>query len=260
MHMAQYFSFIAARMPHLELLHVDVIRHQDLDISLLSSALKPFVSKLTSLKSIRFPPFVNAFFILSVTSTLPHITTILVEDSPSYPVHTPSLPSGLPCTLPSHLGTLHVSMTFGDAMRLFHTDLPHLLDILLDSGQCEAPPTVHRLTTVISQSCCNVPPLFSCSAMEEFTIEHAFPLLLQTFLTRCPALKVLYLNSSHFSPLPPGIDLPLPEWKTLATDAYPFAQLNRLSVGTHNEARLLGYILPPGCTIIPVPMRTTCVT
>ncbi|KAK0466236.1 uncharacterized protein EV420DRAFT_817267 [Desarmillaria tabescens] len=322
-HMVQYFSFIAARLPCLEYLHIDTMRHRDPNISQLGSALELLVSKLTSLKTIRFPPFVNTFSILSATSTLPHITTIFVEDSSSYPVHTPLLPSGLPCTLPSQLGTLHVSMAFKDATRLFHTDLPNLLDIFLQSGQCEAPPTVHRLTKVISQSCHNVrelqlnsqgasqgftgnipdciaiadiAPLFSCSAMEEFTIEHAFPLLLsnpdiQTLLTKWPALKVLNLNSCPLSLPPREINLPLPEWKTLATfawygsnlrtlglymnglvdipnnkDAYPFARLDQLYVGTseirgtHNEARFLSYILPSGCTIIPTPVGATYVT
>ncbi|PBK76530.1 hypothetical protein ARMSODRAFT_1011772 [Armillaria solidipes] len=309
-HTAQCFGFIAARMSRLEYLHIASIRYRDPHISLLGSALEPVVSKLTSLKSITFPPFTNTFSIIAEMSTLPHITTIVVEDR-SYSAHIPSFPPGLSCSLPSRLGTLRAFTTFGDATRLFNTDLPHLSDILLESGQSEAPSTVHRLARLISHCCRNIrelqltspetpqeftgsfdcitiadiAPLFSCSAMEVLIIEHAFPLLLpdsdiRTLLIRWPALKVLNLNSTPLSFTREVSNLPLPEWKTLATfarygtnlvelglymnglvdvpdnkDAYPFAQLASLIVGaseirgSHDEARLLSYILPSGCTI-----------
>ncbi|KAK0217583.1 hypothetical protein EDD85DRAFT_362707 [Armillaria nabsnona] len=316
-HTAQCFGFIAARMPRLEHLHIDSIIYRDPDIiSLLGLALEPVVSKLTSLKSISFPPFTNTFSIMAEMSTLPHITSIIVENE-SFSLHIPSFPPGLSCSLPSRLGILHTSTTFGDATRLFNTDLPHLSDILLESGQSEVPSTMHRLARLISQCCRNlrelqlvsrqttqgftgssrdcitiadIAPLFSCSAMEALTIVHAFPLLLpdsdiRTLLTRWPALKILNLNSSPSSFSRGDNNLPLPEWKTLTTfarygtslaelglymnglvdvpdnkDAYPFAQLDSLIVGTseirgsHDEARLLSYILPSGCEIIADPM------
>ncbi|KAK0433957.1 hypothetical protein EV421DRAFT_1360492 [Armillaria borealis] len=311
-HTAQCFGFIAARMPRLEYLHIDSIMYRDPDISLLGLALEPVVSKLTSLKSISFPLFTNTFSIIAEMSTLPHITSIIIEND-SFSLHIPSFPPGLSCSLPSRLGTLYTSTTFGDATRLFNTDLPHLSDIHLESGQSEVPSTVHHLARLISHCCrdlrelqlvsrqttqeftgssfdcitiADIAPLFSCSAMEALTIVHAFPLLLpdsdiRTLLTRWPALKVLNLNSSPSSFSRGGNNLPLPEWKTLTTfarygtnlvelglymnglvdvpdhkDAYPFAQLDLLIVGTsdirgsHDEARLLSYILPSGCTII----------
>lgn len=149
-HTAQYFGFIVARMPHLEYLrvHIDAVGAHDSGSLQLGSALERFVWKLTSLKSISFPPFSNTFAIITATSTLPHITTILVKDR-LYPMHTPSFPPGLPCTLPSCLVAFHASMTFGDATSLFNTDLPHLSCISVESGQSETPPTLHRLARLV---------------------------------------------------------------------------------------------------------------
>ncbi|KAK0233887.1 hypothetical protein IW262DRAFT_119008 [Armillaria fumosa] len=131
-HTAQCFGFIAARMPRLEHLHIDTMMFRDPQISLLGLALEPVVSKLTSLKSISFPPFSNTFSLMAQMSTLPHITSIIVENDP-FALHMPFFPPGLLCGLPSRLGTLHTSTAFGDAERLFNTDLPHLSDIHLES-------------------------------------------------------------------------------------------------------------------------------
>ncbi len=313
---AQCFGFVAARMPRLVNLHIDSIVYNSPDISLLGLALEPVVSKLTSLKSISFPPFTNTFSIIAEMSTLPNITTILVKNR-SWSVRIPSFPPGLSCSLPSHLGTLHAPMTFGDATRLFNTNLPHLSDIHLQSGQSEVPSTVHRLTSLISHCCRNlrklrltssealeefagspldcitiadIAPLFSCSAIEALIITHAFPLLLpdseiRTLLIRWPTLRFLNLNCSPLSFTRGDSNIPLPEWKSLATfarygtnlvelglymnglvdvpdikDAYPFAQLDSLIFGTseirgsHDEARLLSYILPSGCRILAEPL------
>ncbi|KAK0481455.1 hypothetical protein IW261DRAFT_1470769 [Armillaria novae-zelandiae] len=268
----RYFDFIAARMPHLEHFHFSM--DSQVDTSQFSRALELLIPKLTSLKSIYFPPFINAFPIISAASALSHLTDIRIWSF----------------------------FWNRDATRLFHTALHHLSEIEILSEYDEGPLTVSHLAVAISQCCCNLrklflssagtaargnrTPLFTCSAMRQFTIEHAYPLSIhdsdiQTLLTRWPALEHLTLNKSPTSLLARGLSVPLPEWSTLVLfarygkhlsslylymngianildvgNSCPFTQLEVFGVGnsptldTPAEARFLSYILPPGCRIV----------
>ncbi|PBK76531.1 hypothetical protein ARMSODRAFT_1078649 [Armillaria solidipes] len=311
----RYFDFIVARMPHLEHLYISGMNTED--TSQFSRALELLVPRLTDLKYIQFPAFNNTFPIISATSSLSRITNIRIDDGPS---SMPLLPSAPPCILPPRLEILHITMAFRDAARLFHTALPYLSDITLVSRQAEVPLTVSHLTGAISQSCRNlrklhlesaetrqggpagqvvvgvaddcvtiadIAPLFSCSAMKRFSIQHAYPLPLhdsdiRTLLTKWPALEILELNSFPSSSLAQGVSVPLPNWSTLALfarygrhlfslglymngggnvpnvgNSYPFrAQLEVFRMGgsltnrgASSQARFLSYILPPGCTL-----------
>ncbi len=307
----RYFDFIAARMPHLEHFYFSM-DSQVADTLQFSRALELLIPKLTNVKSIQFPPFSNTFLIISAASALSHLTDIRTADFYGFSSMS-LLPSGPPCILPSRLEILHVVVAFRDAMRLFHTALPYLSEIQIISGYAEVPLTVSHLATAISQYCSNlcklylssartqqgvtgiaddcvtiadIAPLFSCSAMREFTIQHAYPLPLhdsdiQTLLTRWPALEHLKLNNSPASSLSQGVSVPLPEWSTLALfarygghlsslglymngvtnipdirNSCPFTHLeafhvgNSPTLGTPAEARFLSYILPPSCRLL----------
>ncbi|KAK0433954.1 hypothetical protein EV421DRAFT_2039861 [Armillaria borealis] len=126
----RYFDFIADRMPQLEHFHLSVTDSEGCDISQFSQALELLVPRLTNLKSIQFPAFNNTYPIISATSSLSRLTDIRIEFCPP---DTPLPSSGPPCILPSRLEMLHVSMTFRDAAGIFHTALPHLLEIRLIS-------------------------------------------------------------------------------------------------------------------------------
>ncbi|SJL15672.1 uncharacterized protein ARMOST_19176 [Armillaria ostoyae] len=277
-----------------------------------SRALELLIPKLPNLKSIRFPPFSNTFPIISAASALSHLTDIRTADFYGFS-NMSLLPSGPPCILPSRLEILHVVIAFRDATRLFYTALPHLSEIQIISGYAEVPLTVSHLAMAISQYCSNlrklylssartqqgmtgvaddclaiadIAPLFSCSAMTESTIQHAYPLPLhdsdiQTLLTRWPALEHLMLNNFPPSLLARGVSVPLPEWSTLALfarygkhlsslglymngvanipdigNSCPFTHLeafdvgNSPTLGTPAEARFLSYILPPNCRLL----------
>ncbi|SJL15673.1 uncharacterized protein ARMOST_19177 [Armillaria ostoyae] len=305
----RYFDLIVARMPHLERFYISGM---DIEDTLpFSRALELLIPRLTDLKYIQFPALNNTFPIISATSSLSRITGIRIDDGPSNMLLLSSAP---PCILPSRLEILHVTMAFRDAARLFHTALPYLSDITLVSRQAEAPFTVSHLTRAISQSCRNlrkfhldsaetqqggqvvagvaddcvtiadIAPLFSCSAMKRFSIQHAYPLPLhdsdvQTLLTKWPALEILELNSFPSSSLAPGVTVPLPNWSTLALfarygrhlfslelyingvggvpnvrNSCPFVQLEDFRIGGSittqdalGQARFLSYILPPSC-------------
>ncbi|KAK0199117.1 hypothetical protein F5146DRAFT_121231 [Armillaria mellea] len=309
----RYFDFIVARMPHLEHFYLSLDSHSADTSMQFSRALELLIPKLTNLKSIRFPPFSNTFPIISAASALLHLTDIRTVDLFSFS-NMSLLPPGPPCILPSRLEILHIDIAFRDATRLFYAALPHLSDLRIISGYAEGPLVVSHLAMALSQYCSNlrklclssaglqqevtgvpddcvaiadIAPLFTCSAMREFTIQHAYPLSMhdsdiQTLLTRWPALEHLELNNTPPSLLARGVSVPLPEWSTLALFAQcgkhlsslglymnfsianipdignscPFTHLEVFDVGTSStlstpaEARLLSHILPPSCRIV----------